>query len=76
LRSEKIYCSPFTGPHSNSGGGQHLFVSLKLFHFLLKDVRQRKSSFYGGRVKYFVNASAEKKWGIIRGKNFNKHCKN
>ena len=49
-----------------------------VFSLLIKDVKQRKLSFYGGRAKHFVKASAGKKnkWGIIRGKNFNKHCKN
>jgi len=33
------------------------------FSLLIKDVKQRKLSFYGGRAKYFVNASAEEKNG-------------
>jgi hypothetical protein len=34
--SEKLHHIPFDQPHSNSSGGQHLFVSLRLFHLLLK----------------------------------------
>jgi hypothetical protein len=33
------------------------------FSLLIKDERQRKLSFYGGRTKHFVNASSEKKGG-------------
>jgi hypothetical protein len=33
-------------------------------------VRQRKLSFYGGRAKHFVNASAEKKMGDYSWKEF------